>query len=281
MGWFIRELAKRCNLKIADLKLEKGAFETVQMRAHRLVADRRAKAVLENVKREKRRIKDSEIEHVLGTWAFARNISRVNVMPENAEWVKSDTMGLLRDRTGDIHVTKPTAKYEAVCQVLNKFLRERLPKEAASFKWTSINLNCNYAARRHRDANNFGPSFIQAFGNFTGGELSVWPEDDKSSGLSALPAKAKQTIDIRKNLVLFNGNTAHEVNAFTGQRFSVVYFCCGCHASTPQHVVDQLRHLGFHPPATNENPYRLLPKPAGYASQKTTRKTVLKTWPAK
>ncbi|CAE7590579.1 unnamed protein product [Symbiodinium natans] len=278
MRWFIRELAKRYNLKVSDLRLEHGASESLMMRAHRLVANRRAKAILD----KKRRISDDDVENVLQTWAFARNMGRLNVMPEGQDWVKSDTLGLLRDRMGSIHVTKPTSAYVSVAKMLNKWLQQRLPSAAASFKWTSINLNCNYAARRHRDANNFGPSFIQAFGSFTGGELSVWPEDDKSTGLSALPSYAKQTVDIKRNLVLFNGNTAHEVKPFKGERFSVVYFCCGCHPQTPRPVAKELKDLGFQLPSATEERHKLLSKPEGYGKKVTrVRKTVLKVFPAK
>jgi len=225
MNWYMRELAKRCGLRVADLRIERGAMESMHMRAHRLVAERTAQEILKRKKNG--RITADDVETVLTNWSFGRNTSRQNVMPQGQEWVKSDTLGLLRDRGGNIHVTKPTKRYPSISTLLNKFLIQRLPEEAATFKWTSLNLNCNYAARRHRDANNFGPSFIQAFGKFTGGTLSVWPEDNKQEGKPhQLPEKMKQTVDIKKNLVLFNGNTAHEVNDFEGTRFSVVYFCC-------------------------------------------------------
>ncbi|OLP84885.1 hypothetical protein AK812_SmicGene34186 [Symbiodinium microadriaticum] len=225
------ELAKRCGLRVADLRIERGAMESMHMRAHRLVAERTAQEILKRKKNG--RITADDVETVLTNWSFGRNTSRQNVMPQGQEWVKSDTLGLLRDRGGNIHA-------------LNKFLLQRLPEEAAAFKWTSLNLNCNYAARRHRDANNFGPSFIQAFGKFTGGTLSVWPEDNKQEGKPhQLPEKMKQTVDIKKNLVLFNGNTAHEVNDFEGTRFSVVYFCCGCHDKTPKPVQEELKKFSI------------------------------------
>ncbi|CAE7431770.1 unnamed protein product [Symbiodinium natans] len=279
MNWYMRELAHRCGLKVAELRIERGAMESMHMRAHRLVADRAAKGIL---KRGKGGITADDVENVLRNWAFARNSFRLNVMPQGQDWVKSDTLGLLRDRGGDIHVTKPTLRYPHVAEMLNKFLLQRLPNEAKSFKWTSINLNCNYAARRHRDGNNFGPSFIQAFGNFTGGELSVWPEDDKSQKLHELPESQKKTVDIKKNLVLFNGNTAHEVHDFDGQRFSVVYFCCGCHAKTPPSVQKELKKFSFHHPNKDDKRYTLLPEPQGYSKKSVgTRRGVLKTWPAK
>ena len=41
------------------------------------------------------------------------------------------------------------------------------------FKFTSITLNKNYAAKRHRDKNNLGDSRLIAFGDFTGGEIVI------------------------------------------------------------------------------------------------------------
>ncbi|CAJ1445447.1 unnamed protein product, partial [Effrenium voratum] len=136
-----------------------------------------------------------------------------------------------------------------------------------------INLNCNYAAKRHRDANNFGPSLIAGMGNYKGGELSVWPEDNKSSHLNQLPAKEKVTVDISENLVMFNGNTAHEVQDFEGERFSIVFFCCGCHAKTPAEVKKELTELGFPVPPADEERYRMLRQPRGYGAKSTAAKS--------
>ena len=111
---------------------------------------------------------------MLKAWAFARNTGRQNVMPQGKDFVWSDTVGLLRDRTGDIHVTGSSKRYPEVVQLLNAWLRGILLDEIRSFTYTSINLNCNYAAKRHRDGNNFGPSLIAGGGKYTGGELGVW-----------------------------------------------------------------------------------------------------------
>lgn len=40
---------------------------------------------------------------------------------------------------------------------------------------------------RSQDGNNFGPSLIAAVGDYTGGDLGVWPEDDRSSKLNEMP----------------------------------------------------------------------------------------------
>jgi len=100
-----------------------------------------------------------------------------------------------------------------------------MPKEFADeFTYTSININKNYAGRLHRDGNNVGPSFIKAFGEFTGGNLNYFASDDKKKPLEEFNDKDKTSIDIRSNLLLFDGNRGHYVSEFKGERYSLVFF---------------------------------------------------------
>jgi len=261
--WYKRELAKKYNVDIRALTT--GSGETTIMRAHRLVADRKSEQFLKDAAANNRAISDEEVTTALSTWAFARNVGRQNVLPENQEWVWSDTLGLLRDRVGDIHLTTPTKQYPNFVKLITQWLCDRIPQEVNTFKFTSLNLNCNYAAKRHRDGNNFGPSFIKGFGKFTGGKLAVFPEDDRGkSDLSKLPMSDRMSVDISTNLVMFNGNSAHEVDDFNGNRYSVVYFTAGCHAKASEENKDDLRRLGFPYPADDEDPHALLPVPNGY-----------------
>lgn len=273
--WFRRELAKRYDLKIADLLVEKGGGESVLMRAHRLVADRKAGELIKQATKTNRAISDDDMETVLSTWAFAKNAARQNVIPDGQSWVWSDNVGLVRDRNGDIHLTSACKRYPSFTTIINMWLSDRLPKEVQEFKWTSLNLNCNYAAKRHRDGNNFGPSMIKAFGPFKGGALSCFPGDDKSVELSKLKPASKKTIDIRTHLAMFNGNAAHEVDSFSGNRYSVVFFAVGCHAQAPQKVMSELKSLGFAVPHRDEDPHAILGAPGPQKSKPT-----LRTWVA-
>lgn len=185
-------------------------------------------------------------------------------MPKGQEWVFSDTLGLLRDRQGDIHLTTSTRRYPQVTELFTRWLTDRLPKEAADFKFTSISVNCNYAARQHRDNGNFGPSFIGALGEFTGGELNYWPEDAGGS-LESVPRERKVALDIKNGLALFNGNCAHEVEDFTGERYSLVFFAVGCHAGISGEDRVKMDQLGFRYPAIDEDPHALLRPPRGYS----------------
>jgi len=155
--WYNKELAKNLGLNYKDLF---GTTDSSILRAHRLVAQREARKRLEAADKAKRRISDEDVTAVLSSWAFVKNAARSNVIPNGQNWVWSDTIGLIRDRLGSIHVVPATKLYPEVVQVIVRWLRERLPKDASNFTFTSLNLNYNYAARRHRDGNNFGPSMI-------------------------------------------------------------------------------------------------------------------------
>merc|ERR1719464_2212103 len=107
---------------------------------------------------------------------------------------------------------------------------------------------------------------IKAFGNFEQGELSVFPNDDKSCQLEQLPEEDRVVCDIKKNLCMFNGNSAHQVADFTGRRFSIVYFTASCHARAKQEDIDKLREMGVPFPASDVDPHGILDAPAGYKS---------------
>jgi len=184
-------------------------------------------------------------------------------MQPGKTWVFSDTLGLLRDRTGDVHLTAPTRRYPQVSELLARWLMDRLPEETKNFKFTSMNVNCNYAAAMHRDNGNFGPSFIKAFGDFSGGHLRYWPEDT-GGDLKLLPQNERVSFDLKRQLALFNGNCAHEVTPFRGSRYSIVYFTVGCHAEASTNDRQILERLGFPYPPANANPYALLRPPRGY-----------------
>ena len=47
------------------------------------------------------------------------------------------------------------------------------------FKFTSIQYNKNHRAAKHRDAKNTGISYIVGLGDYTGGELTIFDENEK------------------------------------------------------------------------------------------------------
>lgn len=266
--WYNKELAKKLGLNYNDLF---GTSDSSILRAHRLVALREAKKRLADAAKAGRSVSDEDMKATLQAWAFVKNAARQNVVPKGHKWVWSDTIGLIRDRNGNTHATPPTRLYPEVVQLLVKWLNDRLPREAAAFRYTSLNLNCNYPARLHRDGNNFGPSCIKAFGDFTGGELNYWPDDDRSCDLEELPKDKKVQLHIgggpKGGLVLFNGNSAHSVEPFEGNRYSVVYFTLGSHMKAPAEDRAYLEALGLPLPSEDEDRFRLLRAPHGYGER--------------
>merc|ERR1719343_266153 len=94
------------------------------------------------------------------------------------------------------------------------------------FPFTTICINKDYAAKRHRDNNNCGLSIVRALGNFKGGRLKYWPDDPGSKGIdvSELAESDAVTLDVRGRSVALDSTKAHEVEAFEGRRYSLVYF---------------------------------------------------------
>merc|ERR1719240_302471 len=119
---------------------------------------------------------------------------------------------------------------------------------ADDFVSTAINLNADYAGRRHRDGNNEGPSVIRAVGKFQGGKLRYWPSDIKRNprpDLDTLKQSDASIFDLKKNTTIFDGNRAHEVEDFTGERYSIVFFTAGGYLKLPSDKADYLKKLGM------------------------------------
>ena len=100
----------------------------------------------------------------------------------------------------------------------------------------------------HRDSNNVGPSLTKAFcshvfsffistiahkyvrkafGDFQGGALRYWGEDDGSLTLEELERQSSaMVLETDKALCLFDGRRAHSVAPYVGgERYSLVFFC--------------------------------------------------------
>jgi len=284
-------VAKQLGVDRRQLTADKAGGETSEMRAGRLAANELAKMILKEAAKCKRKINDRDVVAVLRLWGFRENTSRSNVMKEGVKVVHSDTLGLVASYDGAVLVTAATTEYPEFTQVLCRRLSDHMPKEFSKhrFGWSSINVNANYAGALHRDANNDGPSFIKAFGDFSGGQLNYWGDDNKAEGAVENLCKPEDcvTMDIAKSLLLFDGNRGHSVCNFKGERFSLVYFCTGLYHKANKTVRDELERCGIRFPteAGKALAKTMLGKPRGYkalskskALAKSTQPTAL-TWP--
>ena len=90
-----------------------------------------------------------------------KNKNRKNVMrPEHAEGVITHTLGLVRNRTTKtLEIAGKTAEVRDVCVLLGRWVHIDGVDEVP---FTSVTVNKNYAAARHRDENNAGPSLLSS-----------------------------------------------------------------------------------------------------------------------
>ena len=268
--WFIREAAKILNMSLKELSQNKDAKDQLLLRMKRTVAENKAKAALE----ASRKIVDADVVDVLQSWGFRKNVTRLNVLPDGQNFVFSDTMGLITDRCGGVMSTAYTLAYPHVQRLLCQYLQDNGPEEVQKHTFTSINVNKNYAGRLHRDGNNVGPSVIKAFGDFTGGLLNYYPNDDRALNVEDVAANERAgadrvSIDLSKNVALFDGRRAHCVDDFQGERFSLVYFTCPRYWKVDAKQQEGLSECGFRFPseADTEKLLSSLAPPVGYGAK--------------
>ena len=143
-------------------------------------------------------------------------------MPIGASYVFSDTVCLIRRYDGSLTTCSSVGEFPHVIRMSNAWLEDNIV-DGNRVVYTSINLNYNYAARRHRDGNNLGPSIIKFVGDYQGGAVAYWENDVKSRHVEELYAEECRLIDIKKDFVTFDGCRAHEVMGFEGERYSCVF----------------------------------------------------------
>ena len=146
-------------------------------------------------------VSDDDVLSVLRLWYFKQNQTRANVIPVGSTSVFSDNLGLVKTRVGTVLCSNATVKNWAVLVLFSRWLAEHLPSCFQTlFPFSSVSVNFAYAARRHRDSYNVGPSVVKAFGSFTGGELLYWPEDNGNKKVEALEWDSAQKFDARREL---------------------------------------------------------------------------------
>jgi len=196
---------------------------------------------------------------------------RINVMEVGQDWVHSDNVGAVVRRDGLVLPQASTKMYPNFMKLLTRYINDNLPQDfKGKFAYTSINVNKDYAGKRHRDAGNAGPSILKALGRFTGGRLNYFPDDNGAEEVEALPAERSLKLDPQNGIVFFDGNRAHGVDKFKGSRYSLVFFSCRRFWKMPTKDQSLLKSLGFPYPQkkTILNLNCMLEKPRGYGTVK-------------
>lgn len=212
----------------------------VSLVGRRRAAEERAGEIVSACNGSSKPPTSQDVLEVLRLWGFAQNEGRQNVHPDGKDWVHSDSFGILRRRDGQTAVASGTAGYPKFVNLLGLWLKGRM---SGPLPYTTVTINFDYAARRHRDRNNEGPSIIAGFGDFRGGLLRCWPADDGKGNLADLPMDESRLLDIRQPR-LFDGNKAHEVEAFEGERYSVVFFTVRSYAKAQLRDIWQMQRMG-------------------------------------
>ena len=124
-------------------------------------------------------IEDYEVLQCLQLWGFKKNTNRSNARPDGIDHVMSDTLGVIQIPSTRKTILSPSSsKFHAFTKLIATRFIQHFPDEARNkFVYSSINVNKNYAGKLHRDLANVGPSFVKAFGKFSGGELEYYPMD--------------------------------------------------------------------------------------------------------
>mgnify|MGYP003312824963 CR=1 FL=1 len=147
-------------------------------------------------------------------------------------------------------------------RVLTRWCRGTLPRtrKGAEFPFSSLQVNYNYAAQKHVDGNNIGPSYIRAIGDHSGGEL--WTADkfivteDEDGKPLVKGGGGPDTLDCKKEWMLFNGNEEHETRPYFagkgakpgtkgGTRISFIAFSHQAYNKLSTSVATRLKALGF------------------------------------
>lgn len=124
---------------------------------------------------------------------------------------RTTTFGFGDTRRGWNHY-KTNVNHPDVFKALVAFGNQVVPK---GWEYQGITLNHGVKAKKHVDSKNVGGSVIIGIGDFTGGKVRVWNEDNKNP----------QDKDIHDKPLWFNGGLLpHETQPFKGDRYTIIYY---------------------------------------------------------
>ena len=219
---------------------------------------RRANALAHDIMESTDQVSDAQLRQVLELWGFAKNSTRRNVAPPGLTHIYSECFGLVYDRTGRWMLSTVASMYPHVACVLNAWFRPRLAQfthpaltdTVSEWRWTAITVNRGYAAQRHVDMNNYGPSVIRSLADVSD-RLVYWPHASRKD-MSALPLSSAVQMPISRvdRLYAFDGTAPHETRPYRGvveDRFSFVFFLNARGWCAPSDTTEQLTKLGFQP----------------------------------
>lgn len=125
---------------------------------------------------------------------------------------RSQAFGLVNRRCLPVDYCRQCWKRPYLYKLLLDFGRQYI-----DIPFTSITVNQNYKAEKHRDKGNVGESVVVSFGDFTGGELKIY--EGPLEGIH----------DIRHKPIKADfSKIFHSVEPYTGTRYSLVFYVLRC-----------------------------------------------------
>jgi hypothetical protein len=160
-----------------------------------------------------RNLNRSNVSGLLKTRQTARDKEMNNIRKIGIP-CDSTIFGLVREmftKKTDLIQSRQNKKYPELYQNIMELGLIILPED---FEYNQVCLNKNVECLPHFDGRNVGNSYIVSFGDFTGGELMIFDDDDNI-----------EYIDIKYNPYCFNGaKVKHGTAPFEGTRYSLIYY---------------------------------------------------------
>ncbi|KAH8091458.1 acetylcholine-gated cation-selective channel [Aureococcus anophagefferens] len=166
--------------------------------------------------------------------------SRTNVTRPGAPAPRGLVLGAVNVRGhGGMRVSGATHERPRLAKLLCDVFRAHAPDPA--FRFTTIQINCNYEAALHVDKFNLGPSYIVGAGDYGP------PEDPKLPAEFAgrLWVQGRGALDVREQFVLFDGNAPHSTIPFAGARYTLIFFTHASQYALPEGERAYCDALGF------------------------------------
>jgi hypothetical protein len=120
--------------------------------------------------------------------------------------------GIVRQRkTGIVTLSAASRRYPEIWQEIQRIGSLLRGRDGMPFLYTSVHLNNNVVAGKHRDRNNIGDSILVGLGEYEGGQICLETGDVES---------------IRHRPVCFNGSQITHWNTpiTSGVKFSMVFY---------------------------------------------------------
>ena len=92
-----------------------------------------------------------------------------------------------------------------------------------SFHFTSIRIEHGGRTAPWRDQWCVGPSMTKSFGQFTGGQLLYWENDDGTMEVSKANATTALAFDAKRGMVFFDPARSHKFKPYGGERYSLMF----------------------------------------------------------